>query len=99
MKTLSLLLYLVLSVVLLYGAVCPIWAGSPMRNEIVYTQEIDGHLQLFKVDLGSRVVTQLTHIGVAYQANASADWFDPVTLDVLLQPQLLPIEWGKIKKR
>lgn len=72
---------------------------SPRGDEIVYTQEIDGHLQLFKVDLGSRVVTQLTHIGAAYQANASADWFDPITLDVLPQPQLLPIEWGKIKKR
>ena len=75
----------------------PVW--SPLGDEIIYTQEIDGHLQLFKVNLGSRVVTQLTHIGDIYQANALADWFDPVTLDVLPQPQLLPIEWGKIKKR
>ena len=75
----------------------PVW--SPLGNEIIYTQEIDGHLQLFKVDLGSRVVTQLTHIGAAYQANALADWFDPVTLDVLPQSQLLTTEWGKIKKR
>ena len=74
----------------------PVW--SPLGNEIVYTQEINGHLQLFKVDLESRVVTQLTHIGAAYQANALADWFDPMTLDVLPQPKLLPIEWGKIKK-
>ena len=74
----------------------PVWA--PLRNEIVYTQEIDEHLQLFKVDLESRMVTQLTHIGAAYQANALADWFDPITLDVSLQPQLLPIAWGKIKK-
>ena len=72
---------------------------SPLGDEIVYTQEIDGHLQLFKIDLGSRMVTQLTHIGAAYQANALADWFDPVTLDVLPQPQLLTIEWGRIKKR
>lgn len=75
----------------------PVW--SPLGDEIVYTQEIQGHLQLFKIDVGSRVVTQLTHIGVPYQANALADWFDPITLDVLPQPQLLPIEWGKIKKR
>jgi len=75
----------------------PVW--SPRGDEIVYTQEIDGHLQLFKIDLGSRAVTQLTHIGVAFQANASADWFDPVTLDVLPQSQLLTTEWGKIKKR
>lgn len=75
----------------------PVW--SPLGNEIVYTQEIDGHLQLFKVDLESQVVTQLTHIGEIYQANASADWFDPITLDVSLQPQLLPIEWGKLKKK
>lgn len=75
----------------------PVW--SPRGNEIVYTQEIDGHLQLFKVDVGSQAVTQLTHIGTPYQANASADWFDPGTLDVLPQPQLLPIEWSKIKNR
>ena len=75
----------------------PVW--SPLGDEIVYTQEIDGHLQLFKIDVGSREVTQLTHIGVPHQANALADWFDPITLDVLPRPQLLPIEWGKIKKR
>ena len=75
----------------------PVW--SPLGDEIVYTQEIDGHLQLFKIDVGSQVVTQLTHIGVPYQANALADWFDPITLDVLPRPQLLSIEWGKIKKR
>lgn len=75
----------------------PVW--SPLGDTIVYTQEIDGHLQLFKIDLGSRAVTQLTHIGAAYQANASADWFDPITLDVLPQSHLLPIEWGKLKKR
>ena len=72
---------------------------SPRGDEIVYTQEIDGHLQLFKINLKSRAVTQLTHIGVAFQANALADWFDPVTLDVLPQSQLLTTEWGKIKKR
>ena len=75
----------------------PVW--SPFGDEIVYTQEIKGRFQLFKIGLKSRVVTQLTHIGEIYQANALADWFDPITLDVLPQPQLLPIEWGKIKKR
>lgn len=74
----------------------PVW--SPLGDEIVYTQEIADRLQLFKVDVGSREVTQLTHIGELYHANTSADWFDPITLDVLPQPQLLPIEWGKIKK-
>lgn len=75
----------------------PVW--SPLGDEIVYTQEIDGHLQLFKINLKSRVVTQLTHIGVAFQANALPDWFDPVTLDVLPQSQLLTTEWGRIKKK
>lgn len=75
----------------------PVW--SPRGDEIVYTQEVDGRLHLFKIDLKSRVVTQLTHIGVPYQANALADWLNPITLDVLPQPQLLPIEWGNIKKR
>ena len=75
----------------------PVW--SPLGDEIVYTQEIKGCFQLFKIGLESRAVTQLTHIGAIYQANALADWFDPITLDVLPQPQLLPIEWGKLKKR
>ena len=44
---------------------------------MVYTQEINGQLQIFKIDINSGVRTQLTHGGIFFQANAGADWFDP----------------------
>ncbi len=77
-------------------------AWSPNGDELIYTQEIDNYLQLFKVDLSSRIPIQLTHIvGLSrFQANSQADWFDPAfALAVSPQPQLLSTIWGKVKKR
>ena len=207
MKTLSLLFYLVLSVVLLYGAVCPIILAkspktakiafvsardfnreiylmnpdgseqvnltknladdlfpvwSPTGEQILFVSDRDGVRDLYLMDADGKNVEKVfkqsarrehptwapdgkqiayerggfiyiatigkqieelvvsdgfdpawspdgreialtlnpfTHVGEIYQANALADWFDPVTLGVLPQPQLLPIEWGEIKKR
>ena len=75
-------------------------ALSPDGSEVVYTQEINGHEQIFKLDINSGVRTQLTHIGGAFrQANIGGDWFDPAyALPVSPQPALLTTTWGEIKK-
>ena len=71
---------------------------SPNENEVLYTQEIKGLLQIFKADVNSGIRTQLTHVGEIYQANAGGDWFDPAyALPVSPQPQLLTTIWGKVK--
>ncbi len=68
---------------------------SPDGSEVVYTQEINGQLQIFKIDVNSGVRTQLTHVGW----NADADWFDPAyALPVSPQPHLLTTTWGKMKR-
>ena len=36
---------------------------SPNGKEVLYTQEINGFLQIFKIDVNSGIRTQLTHIG------------------------------------
>ena len=73
---------------------------SPNGTEILYTQEIKGALQIFKLDISSGVRTQLTHIGGIFQANSGEDWFDPAyALPVSPQPQLLTTTWGEVKKR
>ena len=75
----------------------PVW--DPRGSSIVYEQEIDNSYQLFKINLVSRVRTQLTHIVGPGRGNEDADWFDPVVaLPVSLQPQLLTTTWGKLKK-
>ena len=77
-------------------------ALSPNGDEVLYTQEIKGRFQIFKVDVNSGILTQLTHIvGLSLvQANAGSDWFDPVyALPVSPQPQLLTTTWGEVKKR
>ena len=72
---------------------------SPDGSEVVYTQEINGRLQIFKIDINSGVRTQLTHGGIFFQANADADWFDPAyALPVSPQPDLLTTTWGEQKK-
>ena len=75
-------------------------ALSPDGSEVLYTQEINGHEQLFKLDINSGVRTQLTHIGAPFrQANFQGDWFDPAyTLLVAPQPHLLSTTWGELKK-
>ena len=68
---------------------------SPDGSEVVYTQKMNGQMQIFKIDVNSGVRTQLTHIG----RNADADWFDPTyALPVSPQPALLTTTWGELKK-
>ena len=77
-------------------------ALSPNGDEVLYTQEINGYFQVFKVNVNSGIRTQLTHIvGLSLlQANAGGDWFDPAyALPVSPQPQLLTTIWGEVKKR
>ena len=72
---------------------------SPDGSEIIYTQEINQQLQIFKIDINSGVQTQLTHGGIVFQANAGGDWFDPAyALPVSPQPDLLTTTWGELKK-
>ena len=71
-------------------------ALSPSGNEVLYTQHVNGFLQIFKVDVNTGIRTQLTHIGVR---NLGGDWFDPAyALPVSPQPQLLTTIWGKLKR-
>lgn len=79
------------------AAMEPVW--DPRGRRLVYQQMINDRIQLFKINLASRIRTQLTHTGNAFQANTLADWFDPVVaLPVSPQPQLLTTTWGEEKK-
>ena len=70
-------------------------ALSPDGSEVIYTQEINGQPQIFKVDANSGLRTQLTHVGW----NTGGDWFDPAyALPVSPQPDLLTTTWGELKK-
>ena len=72
---------------------------SPDGSEVIYTQEINGRLQIFKIDINSGIRTQLTHLGALFQANIGGDWFDPAyALPVSPQPDLLTTTWGELKK-
>ena len=75
-------------------------ALSPNGEEVLYTQEINGQSQIFKVDISSRTRIQLTHIGGRIRSgNFGGDWFDPAyTLPVSPQPQLLTTTWGELKQ-
>ena len=71
---------------------------SPDASEVLYTQEINGEFQIFKLHINSGVRTQLTHGGGIIQANVGGDWFDPAyALPVSPQPHLLTT-WGEVKK-
>ena len=76
-------------------------ALSPDGSEVLYSQEINGQTQIFKLDINSGVRTQLTHIGGAFrQANVGGEWFDPAyVLSVSPQPHLLTTTWGDVKKQ
>ena len=66
---------------------------SPDGSEVLYTQ-VNGISQIFKVDVNSRIRTQLTHI----QSNIGGDWFDPAyALPVSPQPHLLTTTWADVK--
>ena len=72
-------------------------ALSPNGDTVLYTQEINGFLQIFKIDVNSGIRTQLTHIG---PRNLGGDWFDPAyALSVSPQPQLLTTQWSLLKIR
>ncbi|MCY3722139.1 MAG: hypothetical protein OXG97_07945 [Candidatus Poribacteria bacterium] len=75
----------------------PAWA--PQADEVLYTQMIDRRLQIFKIDVTSHIRVQLTHIGDILQANVGGDWFDPATLPVPLESQLLSTTWGEMKRK
>ena len=74
-------------------------ALSPDGSEVLYTQEINGHYQIFKINVNSGVRTQLTHVeGPFRRTNSGGDWFDPAyALPVSPQPELLSTTWGKLK--
>lgn len=66
---------------------------SPSGDELLYSQSIDGKFQIFKINVVTLEITQLTHDGSNYVGN----WFDPATLSVSPQPQLFKTTWGEIK--
>ncbi|RKU22500.1 hypothetical protein C6503_03900 [Candidatus Poribacteria bacterium] len=81
------------------GPAARVSALSPDGSEVLYTQEINGRYQIFKIDINSGVRTQLTHGGIFVQANTGGDWFDPAyALPVSPQPDLLSTTWGELKK-
>ena len=68
---------------------------SPDGSEVIYTQEINGQFQIFKIDINTGIRIQLTHLG----RNSDGHWFDPVyALPVSPQPDLLTTTWGELKK-
>ncbi len=70
-------------------------ALAPDGSEAVYTQDINGQFQIFKVDINTGIRTQLTHLG----RNSDGHWFDPAyALPVSPQPDLLTTTWGELKK-
>ena len=73
-------------------AYLPVW--SPDGNELAYTQGIDKTQQIFKINIDSRAVEQLTHHG----NNHASDWFDPAALPVQLNTALLTTMWSKLKQ-
>ena len=79
------------AIVVLIGTKALTW--SPSGDELVYSQVIDGNFQIFKINVLTREITQLTHDG----SNYVSDWFDPLALSVSPQPQLSTTTWGEIK--
>ncbi len=70
-------------------------ALSPDGSEVIYTQDINGQFQIFKIDINTGIRTQLTHLG----RNSDGDWFDPTyVLQVSPKPELLTTTWGEQKK-
>ena len=71
---------------------------SPDGSTVLYTQEINDRLQIFKLDINSGEKTQLTHGGIFFQANSGGDWFDPeYTLAVSPNDNLIST-WGQLKR-
>ena len=72
-------------------------ASSPNGEEVLYSQQIEGRFQIFKVNVNSGIRTQLTDV---VGRNLGGDWFDPeYALPVSPQPKLLTTTWGDIKQK
>ena len=74
----------------------PAW--SPLGDELLYKQQVGNQLnqyQIFKIPVEGGRAEQLTDTG----RNSSADWFDPRTLPVQLNVELLTTMWGKLKQK
>ena len=73
---------------------------SPDGSELIFTQEIKGMQQIFKLNINTGDHTQLTDTGaISRQANIGGDWFDPAyaSLSVNPQPNMLTTTWGQLK--
>ena len=71
---------------------------SPNGDEVLYTKVVKQRHQIFKLDINSGVLTQLTHVGMPRFGNFGGDWFDPAyALPVSPQPHLLTTTWGDVK--
>ncbi|MDE0313550.1 MAG: hypothetical protein OXM61_01495 [Candidatus Poribacteria bacterium] len=68
---------------------------SPSGDELLYAQTANDFYQLFKVDLRTVEIEQLTHEG----HNSDAVWFDPSPSSLSVSPSesLLTTTWGKVK--
>ncbi len=78
------------------AAMNPVW--DPRGSSLIYQQMTDNKIQLFKINLASRIQTQLTRIGNVFQANMYADWFDPVVLSVSPRTEKYITLWGRLKR-
>lgn len=75
----------------------PVW--DPRGSSVVYQQNTDNRVQLFKINLANRVRIQLTHTKGPGRGDEDPDWFDPVVaLPVSPQQQLVTTTWGDVKK-
>ena len=70
----------------------PTW--SPRSDQILYEQKVGDQMQLFVIDLESRMRKQLTQ----GSKNIDADWFDPSVLPVRPQAELFTTLWGALKQ-
>ena len=71
----------------------PKW--SPDSTQLLYEKNVKGELQIFTINVHSRVTKQLTRSG----RNGLGSWFDPAALPVQPQANLLTTVWGKLKQQ
>ena len=74
-------------------------AWSPDGRELLYRKTVKDSDLLYKINLDSRTETLLARLGPSKHRadNAGWDWFDPNSLSVTPQPQLLTTVWGQMK--
>ena len=71
----------------------PKW--SPDSTHLLYEKNVNGELQIFTVNVHSRVTKPLTNS----RRNVLGSWFDPAALPVHPQAYLLTTVWGKLKQQ